>query len=1031
MNKYPSYNDEEFLYNIYKKREFQINRSVEININNKKDITNYRNLNCSTNNINKSRDHQNIIKHFINPYSPYKGLLLFHGTGSGKTCAAINVAEGFKNQVDKYNTKIYILVSGPIIKQQFKNEIIFKCTNNYLSKEEFISLLPEERKKMYYQSLSHVNKYYYILSYKSFYKKVLGEKIKINNIYKTNNEGDILRDVSINNISNLNNTLLIIDEAHHFTGINNEYGKALRKIIKESYNLKILLLTATPMQNLPNQIIDLLNFLRPINEPIKEIDIFKGNSYDMKIIEEGKKKLAEMSKGYISYYKGNDPLLFAKRNDIGFVPDFLKFTKLIQCYMNDFQLKTYLSLQEEENDTLGRTYQSISNFVFPYIDNENNIIGIYGDNGLNKLKTLIDNNYKFYKKKIQQKFKSKIPLHIKIDNNFNVSGSIFHISYLKYFSIKFYTVIKNILKNKNGLIFLYSNFVKIGVNLFENVLLENGFLEYKNDANMYVFHDDVYSYDFSCTYKNRKKTKEFYPATFLSITGSDNASLENIGEEKIKYIMNVFNDVKNINGKKIKLIIGSKVMNEGITLQNIKDIHILDTWFTLGLVEQIIGRGIRDCKHYDLMTNDNFFPLVNIYKYVSSIKDSSKLSKEEDLYYKAEIKFLNVKEVERILIENSIDCALNYNLNKRIITKNCKDSSDNSNKKLPLCPQDCEFKSCIYQCNSKKLNAKYYDSKRNLYKIVDINQLDNSTYFKENIESEILFCIIIIKKIFFRFNYISYKQIKKIILKNYPKHKHYFFDEYYILMALDILTPSTNEDFKYFTNYIFNIYNQKGYLIYKDDFFIYKSFDNNNKQLSLYNDSITLSSFIYTYNNIKEKQDTKLDFITNKLYYSNKKEFEYIGILDNVFKLRKKREQKNKYREKGLPTERGGECITSFKKNELVRIIKLLDIKNIDLKNKTLLCYHIEKKLLFLEKYDKNNMIYMIIPNNHKLYIHPYNIYHRKMFLEKAINTKISLVDEKYYELKIKNLKDDIKNILIKFKFYLFDKKNHIWRSNI
>ena len=128
-----------------------------------------------------------------------------------------------------------------------------------------------------------------------------------------------------------------------------------------------------------------------------------------------------------------------------------------------------------------------------------------------------------YKRKVGLKFKSKIPFNVKIDKHYSISGSIFHLSYLKYFSIKFFTVIENIFKNKDGLIFTYSNFVRTGVNLFQNVLLENGFLEYKDNYDMYIFHDDVLSYDFSCTYKNRKKNKDFYPATFLSITGSDNA----------------------------------------------------------------------------------------------------------------------------------------------------------------------------------------------------------------------------------------------------------------------------------------------------------------------------------------------------------------------------------------------------------------------------------------------------------------------------------------------------------------------------
>ena len=163
-----------------------------------------------------------------------------------------------------------------------------------------------------------------------------------------------------------------------------------------------------------------------------------------------------------------------------------------------------------------------------------------------------------------------------------------------------------------------------------------------------------------------------------------------------------------------------------------------------------------------------------------------------------------------------------------------------------------------------------------------------------------------------------------------------------------------------------------------------------------------------------------------------KKEFDYIGILDHTFKLRKKRNQNTKYREKGLPTEKGGECLTSFKKNELLQIIKLLNIKNIDLKNKKLLCYHIEKKLLYLEKYNKKEMIYVIIPNNHPTYIHPYNIYSRKNYLEKKFNTSVSIIDNNYYQLNLILKYDKEKlNILEKYKFYLFDKNKNIWRSNI
>jgi len=41
--------------------------------------------------------HQSIVRDYINLYTPYRGLLLYHGLGAGKTCASIAIAEGFQN----------------------------------------------------------------------------------------------------------------------------------------------------------------------------------------------------------------------------------------------------------------------------------------------------------------------------------------------------------------------------------------------------------------------------------------------------------------------------------------------------------------------------------------------------------------------------------------------------------------------------------------------------------------------------------------------------------------------------------------------------------------------------------------------------------------------------------------------------------------------------------------------------------------------------------------------------------------------
>ena len=51
--------------------------------------------------------HQQIIRDYINLYTPYRGLLLYHGLGAGKTCGSIGIAEGLGVKTNHcYDTRI-------------------------------------------------------------------------------------------------------------------------------------------------------------------------------------------------------------------------------------------------------------------------------------------------------------------------------------------------------------------------------------------------------------------------------------------------------------------------------------------------------------------------------------------------------------------------------------------------------------------------------------------------------------------------------------------------------------------------------------------------------------------------------------------------------------------------------------------------------------------------------------------------------------------------------------------------------------
>ncbi|NBO23446.1 hypothetical protein EBU94_08945, partial [bacterium] len=294
-----------------------------------------------------------------------------------------------------------------------------------------------------------------------------------------------------------------------------------------------------------------------------------------------------------------------------------------------------------------------------------------------------------------------------------------------------------------GTAFIYSNLVQVGVKLFEEVLLENGYLEFQENKN-YILNQNTLHYKYDMTYKEfsiKYPNEKFIPATYILITGNIDDAFD-IPTEKLSTIQNVFNNIDNQDGKDIKLLLGSKVVNEGVTLENIKEIHILDVHYHLGRVDQVIGRGIRHCKHFKSISKENPNPQVKVYKYVVAVNNG--LSKEEELYRKAELKYITIKKVERLLMEVSVDCPINFTANQLVedIIKYDKcESIDNvladKSKKQLLCPSRCEFESCKYKCGSHTLNLEFYDATRNIYKNINKSHLDYGTFNEKLARTEI------------------------------------------------------------------------------------------------------------------------------------------------------------------------------------------------------------------------------------------------------------------------------------------------------
>ena len=175
--------------------------------------------------------------------------------------------------------------------------------------------------------------------------------------------------------------------------------------------------------------------------------------------------------------------------------------------------------------------------------------------------------------------------------------------------------------------------------------------------------------------------------------------------------------------------------SEGLDFKFIRQIHILEPWYNINRVEQIIGRAIRTCSHKDL-------PLIKrnaqIYMHATLLSTNTE-SVDLFIYRKAEEKAKIIGKITRVLKEHSIDCYLNYeqqkfaelSLNKELSITLSDNSSINYSIGDKSYSALCDYMAeCKYSCKpTQEEYNKIYGTTS------DLNMtLYNDTFLKTNNE---------------------------------------------------------------------------------------------------------------------------------------------------------------------------------------------------------------------------------------------------------------------------------------------------------
>ena len=805
--------------------------------------------------------HQLFVKNYLSEHTPYNSLLLYHGVGTGKTCSAIGISEDMRKYMMQTNSQQkIIIVASPNVQKNFYNQLFdeskLKLDGEHWNLHSCIgrSLLQEinpndvkglERSKVISNIKNIIKKYYQFMGYIEFSRYML-KKINVSELQA---DADVKKALEKRRIKTFfDNRLIIIDEVHNIRitddNTNKQAAKLLMKIAKNSHNMKLLLLSATPMFNSHLEIIWLTNLLN-VNDnrsTITQSDIFDSNGEFHEQSEErpegGRELLQRKLIGYVSYIRGENPYAFPFRiypehfdpenNIIAKIPkkqfngvkinNPLTYIPIYNTNMGTFQLKYYNELisglpEQTKNMFVKKKFDEIENIGYSLLQKPIDATTIiYPTNSM-------DEPYDIGKSGFTRimNFKTDNTIPIKYDYEYKQEtlenhGRIFDQENISKYSGKF-SKISSKIKKSTGVVLVYSQHIEGTIIPFALMLEEMGFTRYSKTekSNKNLFKDTIREPVDYKKLKPRDSSDSFKPARYCIITGDKHFSPDN------EIDLQTITSIDNKDGELVKVVIISKAVAEGVDFKFIRQIHIIEPWYNMNRPEQIIGRGVRNRSHCALDFEDRN---VEIYLYTCQDKSLDHETPDVYMYRNAEYKAKKIGNITRILKTVSVDCKLNIsqtnfsmeNINKIMENKDMEIRLS-SGKTVQYNIGDrpftelCDYQdNCEYTCSATRDYGK---------------QINFSNYKKYFANANYSMISSRIKGLFQkRFVYSQDELIKEInIQQEYPKEQIF-----YVLYNM----VDNHSDI------IIDKHKREGFLINKGDYYAFQPKDIGNENISMF-----------------------------------------------------------------------------------------------------------------------------------------------------------------------------------------------------
>jgi hypothetical protein len=565
--------------------------------------------------------YQHLMQHYLSQHSPYRGVLLYHGLGVGKTCSSITIAEALlADHNARAGPKVWVILPSAL--QKSYEEQVFnvaklldaeflkeQCTGDIYRRMVNGTHDAETMKK---KILSLIKSRYQMFTYEGFASEV--ERWKKEKSYE----------------EHISNRVIIVDEAHNLRiqETDKKVAQALLDVAKHGTNNRMVLLSATPMYNETDEIFWLLSILCA-NDKRKDVLKRLPSLYSSQgtASKSAFALLRQLTSEYVSYIKGTNPFTFAARlspKDSG-IPMY-QSEEGWERHVRDGLVPTRLSAYQE--DALATFKKSDA-----VLHQANNICYPAGK----KAKV---GNKGFFSVFERENDNDPVQVRYLLPREQPLYP---HPDKLGKYAPKLQRIC-DLIRQSEGIVMIYSQFVWSGILPMAVALEHLGFR--RHGARNILKNADIVD------------PPVRYPGVPFPSYCILSGEVEAMGNAKIEDLLKDINDPRNQHGELVKVVLMSPVAGEGLSLKNMREVHVLDPWYHLNRLDQVIGRAIRTCSHVSLPLEERN---VSVFLHVA-VSDNIE-STDLKTYQIAARKAKQMEEVENTIRDMALDCPLLKHVN--------------------------------------------------------------------------------------------------------------------------------------------------------------------------------------------------------------------------------------------------------------------------------------------------------------------------------------------------------------------------------